>query len=286
LEITETAKISVWSGMLQIQSLATALSMQILSVYPDGNTQIRHLFNKTIKPWFPGYNMGHILPIMLSGFTNNQGCFQTNHFVALVNRTQICHVLPQSSTAKQVASKLKKRNGLKGTKQTCKKMKIDNKYNNNQPEVITCEYNIDKIHCSYTKDKSIREHLFTCASTLPNIYCTACEKLINCISKVKLKITLCTLCQNFKKKDFLSLTHTQYMSSGKIPDEILGLNRVEVQLISKVHSYITLVKLPVGGQFAQKGQMINYPFQVQDVCNNLPKGHEEFQIIRVTSYSG
>lgn len=66
---------------------------------------------------------------------------------------------------------------------------------------------------------------------------------------------------------------------GVVPQELKQLNNREIQMISKVCPYMKLVKLPVGGQYAQQGQMINFPVPVQSICDSLPKHDDKINLL-------
>lgn len=53
------------------------------------------------------------------------------------------------------------------------------------------------------------------------------------------------------------------------PDELINLSTLEKRLIALVQIFMTLVVLP-GGQYAEKGLVLNLPSDVQNVANQLP----------------
>ena len=51
-------------------------------------------------------------------------------------------------------------------------------------------------------------------------------------------------------------------------------------MIQQVHPYMKLAKLPVGGQYAQKGQVVDIPMQCEDIYNLLPSlPDKHFQVL-------
>lgn len=52
-------------------------------------------------------------------------------------------------------------------------------------------------------------------------------------------------------------------------DELINLSTLEKRLIALVQIFMTLVVLP-GGQYAEKGLVLNLPSDVQNVANQLP----------------
>ena len=88
-EVISTLNNFSWSGMWQLQALCTALEVSILSVYPDANRNIRSLFNRVIHPLLPCENNVPLLSILWCGYMTAANQFQPNHFVPLVDKSQI-----------------------------------------------------------------------------------------------------------------------------------------------------------------------------------------------------
>ena len=57
-------------------------------------------------------------------------------------------------------------------------------------------------------------------------------------------------------------------------------------MIQLVHPYMKLAKLPVGGQYAQKGQVVNIPMQCEDIYNPLPSLLDKYFQVLVESAKG
>uniref|UniRef100_A0A1X7VSQ7 DUF6570 domain-containing protein n=1 Tax=Amphimedon queenslandica TaxID=400682 RepID=A0A1X7VSQ7_AMPQE len=60
------------------------------------------------------------------------------------------------------------------------------------------------------------------------------------------------------------------MHVDKIPPELSRLNTMEQRLISRVQAFMKLIVLPLG-QRALAGQTINFPANVSEVFNSLPR---------------
>ena len=56
-----------------------------------------------------------------------------------------------------------------------------------------------------------------------------------------------------------------------IPSVLMGLNTLEQRLISKATVFMKMVILPRGGQRAVRGQVINFPSNVDSVISELPR---------------
>ena len=62
------------------------------------------------------------------------------------------------------------------------------------------------------------------------------------------------------------------------------LNTMEQRLISKVQAFMKLIVLPLG-QRALAGQSINFPVDMSQVCNALPRPIDESGVVLVQSSS-
>ena len=60
------------------------------------------------------------------------------------------------------------------------------------------------------------------------------------------------------------------MKVDAVPPELTRLNTMEQRLIARVQAFMKLIVLPLG-QRALAGQTINFPVNVSEVCNSLPR---------------
>ena len=60
------------------------------------------------------------------------------------------------------------------------------------------------------------------------------------------------------------------MKVDAVPPELTRLNTMEQRLIARVQAFMKLIVLPLG-QGALAGQTINFPVNVSEVCNSLPR---------------
>lgn len=74
------------------------------------------------------------------------------------------------------------------------------------------------------------------------------------------------------------------LDPGIIPPVLVGLTRMEKRMISKIHVFMTVVVLP-GGQFAEKGMAIDFPVDVHENINVLPRNSANCNVITL-SYNG
>ena len=98
-------------------------------------------------------------------------------------------------------------------------------------------------------------------------------------------VWLCTRCQSIlgkgKVPPYACINNIQVV---EVPPVLSVLNTMEQRLISKVQAFMKLIVLPLG-QRALAGQSINFPVDVSQVCNALPRPIDESGVILVQSSS-
>ena len=98
-------------------------------------------------------------------------------------------------------------------------------------------------------------------------------------------VWLCTRCQSIlgkgKVPPYACINNIQVV---KVPPVLSVLNTMEQRLISKVQAFMKLIVLPLG-QRALAGQSINFPVDVSQACNALPRPIDESGVILVQSSS-
>ena len=98
-------------------------------------------------------------------------------------------------------------------------------------------------------------------------------------------VWLCTRCQSIlgkgKVPPYACINNIQVV---KVPPVLSVLNTMEQRLISKVQASMKLIVLPLGER-ALAGQSINFPVDVSQVCNALPRPIDESGVILVQSSS-
>ena len=72
------------------------------------------------------------------------------------------------------------------------------------------------------------------------------------------------------KKKIPAVSQFNKMKVVDIPSVLMGLNTLEQRLISKATVFMKMVILPRGGQRAVRGQVINFPSNVDSVISELP----------------
>ena len=73
------------------------------------------------------------------------------------------------------------------------------------------------------------------------------------------------------KKKHPAVSQFNKMKVVDIPSVLMGLNSLEQRLISKATVFMKMVILPSGGQRAVRGQVINFPSNVDSVISELPR---------------
>ena len=95
-------------------------------------------------------------------------------------------------------------------------------------------------------------------------------------------VWLCTRCQSILGKG--NIPPYPCINNVKVPPVLSVLNTMEQRLISKVQAFMKLIVLPLG-QRALAGQSINFPVDVSQVCNALPRPIDESGVVLVQSSS-
>ena len=263
-ELLSTIDDNTWSGMTQIQCLANATGFPILSVYPDTNTSIRDKFDVLVQPWCNVNDVTFILPIMWSGFHEKNGWYRANHFVPLldVQRIQIpncpwtsvdeflCKFQPTST--RTVNSDIQHMaEHYTFTTGDCINQQISTSI-----QCMTSETgHVKSSHKKHKTSDGCNEMLmFQCLTKLPQNYCIDCQQLILQMKLSKHVEPRRSMCFRYHNRQEISPKHKRSLYPCDIPSEFLALTDTEIHMLSKIHPYITLMKLPSGGQFAQSGQ--------------------------------
>ena len=96
-------------------------------------------------------------------------------------------------------------------------------------------------------------------------------------------VWLCTRCQSIlgkgKVPPYACINNIQVV---KVPPVLSVLNTMEQRLISKVQAFMKLIVLPLG-QRALAGQSINFPVDVSQVCNALPRPIDESGVVSTSA---
>lgn len=98
--------------------------------------------------------------------------------------------------------------------------------------------------------------------------------------KQKLKTFICSRCTR-DKGNVKKFSVQNNMIPSPVPKELYGLTQIEEMLIARVFPVISVYTKP-GGQRAYKGHCINFPQNIQQLADTLPRYPKQLPIIIVT----
>ena len=311
-EVENTLKNSTWSGMWQIIGIATALQMSIVSVYPEYNVRVRGIFNTTIQPLIGSSHFS--VSILWSGYVNNGIFHPNHFvpLIDQQNFTQQTIPIPKNNSAckhsiqfndqfsdhtyaKKAKKTLASSSALHLSDSLLKDSSVDepSAHKNSEQELLHANSNKSKVSAIQnfcTKDNvypqenptpwtspiSIYHHAFLKEMNISLIFCSACNQRM--LARQKHQSTdsaiFCSFCNRYIKNMKTPPLHVDNMYPGDIPDELRILNSTELKLVSQVHPYMQMLILPAGGQHGIKGQSINLPVPMQQICSSLPRNND------------
>ena len=96
------------------------------------------------------------------------------------------------------------------------------------------------------------------------------------------KDELCQFCYSkiVKKQMPYMCSKENLLDIGNIPNELTCLSKVEKRLISMIQVFMTIIILP-GGQFCEKGLVLNLPTNVQTIASQLPNDIDSTSLLAV-----
>ncbi|KAI5614793.1 hypothetical protein C0J50_11103, partial [Silurus asotus] len=93
---------------------------------------------------------------------------------------------------------------------------------------------------------------------------------------------ICHTCDSYLMRGHMpSIAVANKLALAPIPKELLELNVLERQLISKFLPFVKIVALPKGQQRAVHGAVVCVPSEVEAIANCLPRPNNESQILQV-----
>jgi len=93
---------------------------------------------------------------------------------------------------------------------------------------------------------------------------------------------ICTTCDGALKRGNMPVqAKANGMALDDVPDELQGLNELEIMLISKRIPFMKIVNLPRGKQKCIKGPCVNVPTNLDKICTLLPRAPHEAHIVAV-----
>ena len=86
------------------------------------------------------------------------------------------------------------------------------------------------------------------------------------------QLWFCNKCKkSLQQKKVPAASHFNNMKVAKVPSALRELNTLEERLIAKATVFMKMVILPRGGQRAVRGQVINFPSDVDGIVSHLPR---------------
>ena len=86
------------------------------------------------------------------------------------------------------------------------------------------------------------------------------------------QLWFCNKCKKcLQQKKVLAASQFNNMKVAKVPSALRELNTLEERLIAKATVFMKMVILPRGGQRAVRGQVINFPSDVDGIVSHLPR---------------
>lgn len=91
---------------------------------------------------------------------------------------------------------------------------------------------------------------------------------------------LCSTCKTSLKQNKVPNISMKgnNLDTGVIPNELEGLTLLEKKMLSKINVFMTLTLLP-GGQYAQKGLILNLPVNIENIIEQFPQNLEQCPLI-------
>lgn len=86
---------------------------------------------------------------------------------------------------------------------------------------------------------------------------------------------------HLKRGNMSSIAAANKLELPPIPAELVELNVLERQLISKIIPFAKIVMLPKGQQRAGHGAVVCVPSEVESTVNSLPKPSSDSQLLQV-----
>ena len=110
--------------------------------------------------------------------------------------------------------------------------------------------------------------------------CPVCNERIPSMSLVKEMCHRCYMEKKLPKK----FSAENNMNLGNVPDELKGLTEIEEMLIAQVFTVMTVYRLR-GGQTGYRGNVINFPQDIQEFTNRLPRHPSSLDVLLIRRQS-
>lgn len=121
-------------------------------------------------------------------------------------------------------------------------------------------------HCLPEYDRKLLHSFRSKIDKLSNNLCPVCNECFPSIEIVQGECCRCYMEGNEVKK----FSTKNNMDPGEVPKELRGLTQIEEMLIAQIFPIISVYYLR-GGQYAYRGNVINFPQDVQEFATRLPR---------------
>src|SRR6266496_1225193 len=153
-------------------------------------------------------------------------------------------------------------------------MPID-EHQNRQEEI---ESNIQQLTES---DRILLQDFRSEMNKLGHKSCPVCNERFLSIDIVK---EMCRRCYKDNKNNIKKFSSRNNMDPGDVPEELKGLTETEEMLIARVFPVVSVYYLR-GGQYGYRGNVINFPQDVQEFITRLPRHPSSLDMLVVRRQS-
>ena len=119
---------------------------------------------------------------------------------------------------------------------------------------------------------------------MDNIRYNECPICNERIPGMTLVMGMCRHCYK-EKKTPKKFSNGNNMDPGPVPEELKGLTEIEEMLIAQVFTVMSVYRLR-GGQNGYRGNVINFPQDIQEFTKRLPRNPSSLEILLVRRQSG
>jgi len=131
-------------------------------------------------------------------------------------------------------------------------------------------------HCLPESDRKLLHYFRSKIDKLSNNLCPVCDE---CFPSIKIVQGECRRCYT-EKNEVKKFSARNNMDPGEVPKELQGLTQIEEMLIAQIFPIVSVYCLR-GGQFAYRGNVINFPQDVLEFATRLPHRPSSLDVLVV-----
>src|SRR5438270_9193290 len=128
-------------------------------------------------------------------------------------------------------------------------------------------------------DRNLLLNFRTKVNDLTNNLCTVCNERFP-FNLIQNACHRCDRDKNLVKK----FSASNNMDPGDVPEDLQGLTEIEEMLISRIFPVVSVYCLR-GGQYAYRGNVINFPQDVLEFTTRLPRRPSSLDVLLVRHHS-